>query len=94
MTENELREIYKRAGCDPEPYVTQWKIAEQYKHDYYNVLHVCCPVCGHDKHSSTYVGYLIDMLKPQSYVDGNRVKCQCGWSGVCHDLVPRNKSVL
>jgi len=54
---------------------------EYYKH------HKCCPECGYDKHSSTYLGYVFVKEKP--YKDENHCKCKCGWSGITDDLVEK-----
>lgn len=66
------------------------KKLKEFKEKYYKE-HSLCPVCRHDKHTSTYVGYILkisaDYKVDESYKDENRVKCRCGWVGICHDLI-------
>lgn len=53
----------------------------------YYSKHKCCPTCGHDKTTQTYVGYFFTTI--EKFKDENRAKCQCGWVGTVHDLTPR-----
>lgn len=54
--------------------------------DYYNA-HSHCPKCHSTKHSSTYMGYIMDPNNISAYKDENKVMCKCGWSGITHDLI-------
>jgi len=91
MAKEELRKLYLEAGLDPDEYIPIMQRAEKYKEDYYNVFHVCCPNCGNDKYSSTYVGYIVNPSDLESFKDENDVGCKCGWTGITHDLVSRNE---
>lgn len=50
-------------------------------------LHALCPNCYASDFETTCVGY-------GGTVDGNRVRCGCGWTGIVHDLVPNMRVQL
>ncbi len=54
----------------------------------YHNNHSRCPSCHNTKFSSTYMGFILDMSKPEEYRDENKIVCSCGWTGITHDLVP------
>jgi len=56
----------------------------------YQKNHAACPQCNSTKFRSTYVGYIMDVNHPEKYKDENKISCQCGWSGITHDLVPES----
>lgn len=51
----------------------------------YDAKHCCCPVCGRSGLETTTIG--IAFLGPSTR-DTNRAKCQCGWVGIVHDMIP------
>lgn len=51
----------------------------------YNRNHCCCPRCGYNEIESTCVGYIA--VDWDTYQDGNRANCRCGWRGIVHDLI-------
>lgn len=60
---------------------------EQYKKD-----HEACPKCGHTGHSSTLVGYVLDLNNKESYKDGNQCVCSnCGDKHIYHDRISKEK---
>ncbi len=92
MSDEQLAQMYREAGLDPDLYIPKIKYARQHKENYYNVLHVCCPECGCDRYSSTYLGFIVNPENPDSFVDSNDVQCaECGWKGITHDLVRRQE---
>lgn len=57
---------------------------KQYSND-----HAVCPKCGSTAHSSTYVGYIVNMDDKDSYCDENTCVCSdCGDRHITHDRVP------
>ena len=95
LTEATLRAMYIHAGLDPEVHLAKWRFAKQYEKDYYNVHHVCCPKCGCDRYSSTYMGFIINHEHPEAFKDSNAVECaECGWSGITHNLVRRKDEAV
>lgn len=67
----------------------------------YNRLHELCPECRANKKSMsvTYMGYVLSFdengeVTDESYADRNQVICKCGWSGIIHDLVPLDPSIM
>jgi hypothetical protein len=96
MDENFLK-MLSDSGIDPEAYMSQQKKAAKYRKAYYDTEHIYCPECGCDRHSSTYMGYIINVLEAESFKDENRVQCSdCKWVGITHDLVrkkPKRKNV-
>lgn len=66
------------------------KSAEMYRKEYYNARKHC-PKCFSENHSSTLVGYIIDMSKPEAYRDDNRCVCEdCGDVHTTHYRVGPN----
>lgn len=55
--------------------------------DYCN-QHICCPSCGSTRILRTLASYAFDRAAPDAYMDKNRANCECGWTGVVHDMVP------
>jgi len=54
----------------------------------YEDKHRYCPKCGHDDHTSTLVGYILDWGKKDEYKDMNRCVCiKCGDKHSKHDRV-------
>lgn len=43
--------------------------------------HAACPVCGSMCVEATTRGVFGD-------IDDNRARCECGWVGIVHDMVP------
>ena len=65
----------------------------EFKAKYYSD-HKACPKCGSIRHSSTYIGIMLDMSKMDEYKDINDIKCSdCGWCCITHDLVPVNDKI-
>lgn len=57
-------------------------------HRKYEQEHALCPKCGHDKCSSTYAGYILDMSKPEAYRDENDTVCgRCKHSCERHERI-------
>ena len=56
----------------------------------YREQHRCCPRCGSDQVSTTFVGYSLDSEHPEDYRDMNVSRCfACDrWCGRVHDRVP------
>jgi RNA polymerase subunit RPABC4/transcription elongation factor Spt4 len=54
--------------------------------DQYYQNHQCCPECGCDNLETTCVGYLITNDDSR---DKNAARCECGWVGIVHDMVPK-----
>ncbi len=52
----------------------------------YYVKHAACPKCGSTSNEQTCAGFA--MFGRETDIDGNRVRCECGWKGIVHDLVP------
>ena len=47
-------------------------------------------MCHSKNYSTTLAAYIYNPTSPETYIDRNSVKCfTCGWTGICHDLVPR-----
>jgi len=60
--------------------------------DEYERLHAACPKCGNTGHSSTYMGYIVNMSDTASYKDRNHCVCsECGDGHLKHDRVPVTK---
>lgn len=55
--------------------------------DEYYEDHECCPQCGSNELSSTYVGYIFYKDRPFKEENIRRCGCGCGWEGITHDLV-------
>ena len=52
----------------------------------YREEHKYCPNCGHDSCSTTLMGYIFNMGKPEEYQDKNRCQCtECGDVHIYHD---------
>ena len=51
----------------------------------YDIDHALCPKCKSKGHSSTLVGYILDMANKDDYKDLNR--CSCGDTHTTHDRV-------
>jgi len=81
---------YKSHG--EKTYEISWQ-AKYFKYNYYK-HHKYCPQCGYDKHSSTFLGTILDLKNKHKYKDNNSVKCsRCGWTGIVHDLVSGEKRI-
>jgi hypothetical protein len=56
----------------------------------YNEEHLCCPNCGSELHSTTLIGFVMDINNPELYKDKNKCKCcECGDNHITHDRVPK-----
>lgn len=59
----------------------------------YRKQHKCCPKCGSTHDHQTLRGTVLDMNKPEEYMDDNESRCQdCGWVGTVHDRVQEKES--
>ena len=58
----------------------------------YRKEHAVCPKCGSEKRLSSIVGFIPNLSKAKEYKDRNTVRCECGWKGIAHDLLPEGKS--
>ena len=57
----------------------------------YDNLHKCCPKCGDEQHSSTLMGYILNMDKPEEYKDLNCCTCmKCGDIHTTHQRVSKS----
>lgn len=89
VTDEELTKMYEEAGLDAKAYLAKRDRAKAAEKQYY-IDHSCCPECGYDKYSSTYMGYIISWDHPEKFKDSNHVQCgHCGWKGITHDLVKK-----
>lgn len=65
------------------------RIAKSKAYEEYAENHKCCPKCNSDYIESQTRGFLfIDGI---DYEDKNKAFCKCGWSGIVHDLVRKEK---
>ena len=55
----------------------------------YHAQHCACPKCGSERYSTTFVGYVSEVDRFQNHIDKNRIRCECGFTGITHDLVSR-----
>jgi len=54
----------------------------------YNKDHEVCPKCGTKEHTTTLMGYILDMDNKEKYKDLNNCKCSnCGDVHTCHERV-------
>lgn len=90
MTDEELSKLYLDVGISPEPHIAQAKRAREYEKRYYEE-HAVCPQCRSRDFISTLMGYIVSMEHPETFQDKNEITCRCGWEGIRHDLVPREK---
>jgi DNA-directed RNA polymerase subunit RPC12/RpoP len=89
ITDADLTKMYQEAGLDAKAYLDKRDKAKAVEKQYY-IDHAACPECGHNKYSSTYVGYIISWDHPETFKDENDVRCgHCGWKGITHDLVKK-----
>ena len=52
--------------------------------------HEVCPKCGSKGHSSTVMGYVMDMEKPEDYKDLNSCVCsECAYVHKTHDRISK-----
>lgn len=57
----------------------------------YQYFHKHCPKCDGVDHYSTCAGFSHDA---DGYlINENTVTCKCGWKGIGHDLLPRDKDL-
>lgn len=75
------------------PYIMEQvtKSSEEYNEfmKEYRKQHECCPKCNGKAHSSTLVGYIVNMDKKEEYQDKNRCIClHCGDVHSTHDRIP------
>jgi len=73
------------------PYITTYENPSdeynKFMKQYYE-NHKYCPKCGSTGHSSTYVGYILDMQNKDNYKDLNTCVCrQCGNVHTTHDRI-------
>jgi hypothetical protein len=55
----------------------------------YKEEHECCPKCGATGHSTTFMGYILNMDKKEEYKNLNDCKCtKCGNTHAAHERVP------
>lgn len=60
----------------------------------YNRMHKVCPVCGSKRHTSTLMGYILNLDKKDEYKDLNVCNClDCGDTHKTHDRVPFKMNV-
>lgn len=60
--------------------------------DKYEEEHKCCPKCGSESYTTTYMGYILDMDNKESYKDENRCTCKdCGDVHITHDRKPKQR---
>jgi hypothetical protein len=60
----------------------------------YHKQHECCPKCGSDDHTSTLVGYILNMARKEEYKNLNKCEClECGDKHLVHDRVPPIKAL-
>ena len=58
----------------------------------YDKKHALCPKCLSKKHTSTMVGFLLDLQNKENYRDLNRCEClKCGDKHYAHDRVEEPK---
>ena len=60
----------------------------------YYIDHKCCPKCGCDKSTQTYLGIPVDSEHPENYKDTNICICDydvCNHKHTVHDRVPAKK---
>ena len=63
------------------------KDADNFRKEYHD-NHKRCPICGSEHHSTTLVGYILNMNDKESYKDRNSIECiACGFKGITHDLI-------
>ena len=79
-------------GCIYVPYVSVsvTESSDEYNKfmEEYRKLHALCPVCGSKNHSTTLVGYVLNMDKKDEYKDKNRCTCSdCKDVHIAHDRV-------
>jgi len=56
----------------------------------YKKMHDACPKCNSIIHSTTLVGYILDMSEKEKYKDKNRCVClECGDTHITHDRVKK-----
>ena len=60
-------------------------------HTQYNILHQACPDCGNTELIQTCKGAMISNHQSE---DTNQAQCGCGWSGITHELVPKEEGTL
>lgn len=61
--------------------------SDNFKKEYY-LNHKFCPKCGNEGHSTTLVGYILDMDKKEEYKDLNNCVCsKCGDIHTAHERV-------
>jgi len=72
-------------------YKKQQEVADAFKKEYRD-NHALCPECGHDQHSTTLAGYILNMEDKESYVDKNMTVCtKCDYKCIAHDRVPKKQ---
>ena len=60
---------------------------EKFDMEYY-LNHKYCPVCGSKEHTSTLMGFILNMNKKEDYKDLNQCECTaCGNKHLAHDRV-------
>ena len=59
----------------------------RYLRDKYYENHKACPICKSKHTCQTLVGYTFDSRYPELHKDENSTTCQCGWTGIVHDLI-------
>lgn len=59
----------------------------------YEYRHEACPKCGSLAHSTTLVGYIVNMSNKEAFKDRNQCTClECGDRHIFHDRV--NKAII
>ncbi len=54
----------------------------------YKLLHELCPQCGTKEHSTTLMGFILDLSDKESYQDTNRCECvKCGNIHTYHERI-------
>lgn len=53
----------------------------------YSNNHRVCPKCRTNKYTTTLVVFHMKIGEEETFQDCNDIMCQCGWSGIKHDLV-------
>lgn len=92
LTEDEIKE--GKQGYILVPYILgehteeSSKRYDEYMNEYHK-QHKYCPKCGGVQHTSTLVGYVLNLDKKDEYKDMNRCECmKCGDKHSVHDRVP------
>lgn len=97
--DDEVNEKMKAQGYTLAPYLIV-EHTEESSNDYkdfmddYNEKHKFCPKCFSTEHTSTLVGYILNMDKKEDYKDKNKCVCRkCGDKHIFHDRLSSNEII-